>query len=49
MLYKGVVVEEGALDEIVRNPKSEHAKLLIASYALGASGVVSPLFSSAAK
>jgi ABC-type glutathione transport system ATPase component len=49
ILYKGVVVEEGALDVIVRNPKSEHAKLLIASYALGASGVVSPLSSSAAK
>jgi len=37
ILYKGVVVEEGPLDEIVRNPKSEHARVLVASYTLGVS------------
>ncbi|MCC6050082.1 MAG: dipeptide/oligopeptide/nickel ABC transporter ATP-binding protein [Thermofilum sp.] len=35
VLYRGVVVEEGPLDEIVRSPKSEHARALVASYSLG--------------
>ncbi len=44
ILHKGVVVEEGSFSEIVRNPKSDHARVLLASYTLGVSeGPLAPL------
>lgn len=48
ILHRGVVVEEGPLDDIVQNPKSEHAKLLIASYTLGVGRAASTFISNAA-
>lgn len=39
ILYRGAIVEEGPLGEIMAHPRSEHARLLITSYLSGLNGL----------
>lgn len=39
ILYRGTIVEEGPMEEIIAHPRSEHAHLLVTSYLSGLNGL----------